>query len=168
MGKEADLSWAVAMPARPLPDTGAHQGALSPLCPRRWEGTWGQAPSLAPLLQQHLPHGQHHKPWGRGRERDLGGWGGKGESFVDQSHILLGNPHLGEPHVGAEAQQEVCARGDMESMGDWQSATSCFDLAGLACSTLGMLEARLTLSKVTMDSGHFGCLSVGVHKLLKT
>lgn len=94
--------------------------------------------------------------------------GGKGESFVDQGHILLGNPHLGEPHMGAEAQQEVCARGGMESMGDWWSATSCFDLLGLACSTLGMLEARLTLSKVTMDSGDFGCLSVGVHKLLRT
>lgn len=65
-------------------------------------------------------------------------------------------------------QHEVCARGGMESMGDWQSATRRCDLPGSACSTLGMLEARLTLSKVTMDSGDFGCLSVGVHELLRT
>lgn len=113
---------------------------------------------------------------GEGGGRGIWEVGGEGESFVDQGHILLRNPSLGGASQGAGSSAQGArgcggAEGRRGQPGGWQSVLPGrrSNLSRSACATLGMLEARQTLSKVTTDSlGIFGCLGVGVHELLWT
>lgn len=89
MGKEADLSQAVGMPAEPSPDMGSWRSYKPPFSEAPggcWEGMGGEPPSHAPPLRHRLPRGQHYKPWGRGREGDLGGGWGRGVLCGSGSH----------------------------------------------------------------------------------
>lgn len=89
------------MPAKPRRTLGLTEELQTPFL----QGAWGERGCPTPhhcsticLVGNTMNHGE-------GAGGGFGRWVGKGESFVDQGHILLGNPSLGEPPWGRSSAQ---------------------------------------------------------------